>query len=58
MQKKEGQKMNLTNITTAYLYWRMTRERVEYAIKEAQRVENEKRAALVARWTDKNKLQK
>lgn len=45
----------ITDITTAYLYWRMMRVIAEARLKEYQRRENERLQARVNTWTQQNR---
>ena len=43
----------LTDITAAYLYWRMMRIMTEARLAEYQRIENERLQARVHAWTER-----
>jgi uncharacterized protein YecE (DUF72 family) len=45
----------LTNVTTAFLYWRMAGRIVNDKLSQAQAREIERKAALVKQWTDNKK---
>lgn len=45
----------LTNVTTAFLYWRMAGRLVNDKLTQAQAREIERKAALVKQWTDNKK---
>lgn len=45
----------LTNVTTAFLYWRMAGRIVNDKLTQAQAKEIERKAALVKQWTEGGK---